>query len=52
MEKKLGNSEPWKKIQAQLGHELLETTTKVYILFVEIFDGAEGTVNVRQLLGV
>lgn len=36
-----GNPEPWKKIQAQLGHESLETTTDIYLQFVNVFDGFE-----------
>ena len=48
-EKLHGNPEPWKKIQAQLGHEHLKTTVDTYLHFVEIFGQPEG-VNLRQVL--
>ncbi|SDC53794.1 Phage integrase family protein [Cupriavidus sp. YR651] len=47
-----GNSEPWKKIQAQLGHENLETTIQIYLAYVEIFSKKPGLINVRKMLGV
>lgn len=47
-----GNAEPWKKIQAQLGHATVITTEKYYLRYVEIFsDGASGR-NVDGVLGV
>lgn len=51
-EKQLGNSEPWKLIQAQLGHEQLQTTIDTYLNYVEIFDGLAVPIDVRQLLGL
>lgn len=48
-EKRHGNPEPWKKIQAQLGHEHLKTTVDTYLHFVEIFGQSEG-VDLRQVL--
>lgn len=49
-EKRAGNSEPWKKIQAQLGHAHLQTTIDTYLRFVEIFGEREGVVDLRRLL--
>lgn len=47
-----GNPEPWKKIQAQLGHKNLSTTTNTYLGFVSIL-GTDGTpVNIRQVLAI
>lgn len=51
VEKEHGNPEPWKKIQAQLGHEHLQTTIDTYLHFVEIFGRSEG-INFRQVLGL
>lgn len=33
-----GNREPWKKIQAQLGHKNLQTTIDTYLHYVSVFD--------------
>lgn len=46
-----GNSEPWKVIQAQLGHEHLETTTRTYLKFVQLF-GPRGQRDIRSLVGL
>jgi integrase len=51
-EKAGGNSEPWKKIQAQLGHEHLKTTIDTYLSFVEIFGDRESLLDVRRLIGL
>jgi len=32
-----GNVEPWKKIQAQLGHKSLQTTIDTYLRYVSVF---------------
>lgn len=47
-----GNSEPWKKIQAQLGHENLKTTIDTYLRHVEIFNDQPGMTDVRRMLGL
>ena len=49
-ERKAGNSEPWKKIQVQLGHKSLQTTIDTYLHFVELFDGLEVPIDVRSML--
>lgn len=46
-----GNSEPWKVIQAQLGHERLETTIRTYLKFVQLF-GPRGQQDIRTLAGL
>ncbi|MEO9216362.1 MAG: site-specific integrase [Rhodanobacter sp.] len=46
-----GNSEPWKVIQAQLGHECLKTTIRTYLKFVQLF-GPRGTQDIRSLVGL
>lgn len=51
-ERRRGNREPWKKIQAQLGHANLSTTIDIYLSVVEIFDGFETAVDVRAILGL
>ncbi|MDR7049200.1 integrase [Duganella sp. 3397] len=47
-----GNAEPWKKIQAQLGHSQLQTTIDTYLSHVEIFTAQPGLVDVRGMLGL
>lgn len=47
-----GNSEPWKKIQAQLGHSNLQTTINTYLSHVEIFTDQPGLIDVRRMLGL
>ncbi|WP_273161876.1 tyrosine-type recombinase/integrase [Massilia timonae] len=47
-----GNPEPWKKIQAQLGHAHLSTTIDTYLAHVEIFTDRPGLLNVRKLIGL
>ncbi|GAA0429874.1 hypothetical protein GCM10009094_38110 [Massilia aurea] len=47
-----GNPEPWKKIQAQLGHENLKTTIGTYLRYVEIFNDQPGMTDVRRMLGL
>lgn len=49
-ERRRGNQEPWKLIQAQLGHQHLTTTTDTYLHYVEIFDGSDIVVDIRELL--
>ena len=51
-ERKNGNAEPWKKIQAQLGHEKLQTTINTYLRYVEIFTDQPGLTDVRRMLGL
>lgn len=50
-EKKNGNSEPWKKIQAQLGHSQLSTTVNTYLSFVEIFAAHKRMFSIHDLIG-
>lgn len=47
-----GNAEPWKKIQAQLGHSKLQTTIDTYLSHVEIFTDKPGLLEVRRMLGL
>jgi integrase len=47
-----GNAEPWKKIQAQLGHSKLQTTIDTYLAHVEIFTDQFGLLDVRRMLGL
>jgi integrase len=47
-----GNAEPWKKIQAQLGHSNLQTTIETYLSHVEIFSNQSGLLDVRRMLGI
>jgi len=47
-----GNPEPWKKIQAQLGHEHLQTTIDTYLRYVDIFDDQPGVTDVKRMLGL
>lgn len=47
-----GNPEPWKKIQAQLGHKNLQTTINTYLAHVEIFTDQAALVDVRRMLGL
>ncbi|MYM84394.1 tyrosine-type recombinase/integrase [Duganella sp. FT50W] len=47
-----GNAEPWKKIQAQLGHSKLQTTIDIYLSHVEIFADQPGLLDTRRLLGL
>lgn len=47
-----GNSEPWKKIQAQLGHSSLQTTINTYLSHVEIFTDQPGLLDARRMLGL
>lgn len=51
-EKRNGNPEPWKKIQAQLGHAQLTTTINTYLSFVEIFGQHGHLFDARRLLGI
>jgi integrase len=51
-EVKNGNPEPWKKVQAQLGHEHLETTKQIYLRHVEIFGEAQRFFDVRRMIGL
>lgn len=37
LEKREGNAEPWKKIQANLGHSHMQTTIDTYLNWVELF---------------
>lgn len=47
-----GNAEPWKKIQAQLGHSHLSTTIDTYLAHVEIFTDRPGLLSVRRMIGL
>lgn len=52
IELKLGNTAPWKKIQAQLGHAHLSTTIDTYLRHVEIFGQNQRMLDVRKLIGI
>lgn len=47
-----GNAEPWKKIQAQLGHSHLSTTIDTYLAHVQIFTNRPGLLSVRHMIGL
>jgi integrase len=47
-----GNAEPWKKIQAQLGHSHLQTTIDTYLSHVDIFTDQPGLLDVRRMIGL
>jgi integrase len=47
-----GNPEPWKKIQAQLGHRSLQTTIDTYLAHVEVFTDHPGLLDIRRMLGL
>ncbi|MFC5354803.1 tyrosine-type recombinase/integrase [Azospirillum himalayense] len=51
-EKMGGNAEPWKKIQAQLGHRHLNTTINTYLCYVDIFGKRERLIDVHKLIGL
>jgi integrase len=54
-ESQLGNSEPWKPIQAQLGHKHLTTTVDTYLSFVSAHDQWRRDLwrmSVRELAGL
>lgn len=51
-EKMAGNPEPWKRIQIQLGHKHLQTTTDTYLRLVEVFGGHRPALDVFELLGI
>lgn len=54
-ERSLGNAEPWKPIQAQLGHRHLATTVDTYLAFVSAHDAWRkdiSRVSVRELAGI
>lgn len=50
----LGNSEPWKLIQAQMGHKCLKTTVDTYLSFVSLHGDWRdvGRMSMRELAGV
>lgn len=54
-ERERGNSEPWKPIQAQLGHRQLSTTIDTYLSYVSVMNewGRDlRRMSVRELAGV
>ncbi|QCC02577.1 Site-specific recombinase XerD [Cupriavidus necator] len=51
-ERMSGNPEPWKKIQAQLGHKHLQTTIDIYLAHVEVFNMQPGLYDVRKIIGL
>ena len=51
-ELQLGNTEPWKKIQSQLGHAHLSTTIDTYLRHVEIFGEKQRLLDVRKMIGI
>jgi len=50
IEVKLGNPEPWKKIQSQLGHSALSTTIDTYLKHVQLFSSFRGVVDVLKAI--
>ena len=51
-EKMNGETEPWKKIQSQLGHSSLKVTLNTYLAYVSIFDEKQRRFDVRSLIGI
>jgi integrase len=54
-ERSFGNPEPWKQIQAQLGHKHLVTTVNTYLAYVSAHDAWQrdiSRVSVRELAGI
>jgi integrase len=51
-ERRAGNSEPWKKVQMQLGHKHLQTTIDTYLHHVEIFGQQQQFYDVRKMIGL
>ena len=51
-EVKGGNAEPWKKIQAQLGHKFLSTTMNTYLGFVSVLGSGSTAIDLRKLLSI
>lgn len=52
IEVKNGNAEPWKKIQAQLGHARLKTTINTYLSHVNVFSAQPGLFSLHRSLGI
>jgi integrase len=52
IEVKNKNLEPWKKIQAQLGHARLKTTINTYLAHVQIFSSQPGLFSLHRSLGL
>jgi integrase len=51
-ERAVGNSEPWKKVQTQLGHKHLQTTVDTYLHHVEIFGEKQRFYDIKQMIGI
>ena len=47
----LGDNEPWKWIQSQLGHSTLDTTINTYLKHVSILDRRSNFVDLRKVMG-
>lgn len=47
----LGDNEPWKWIQSQLGHSSLDTTINTYLKHVSILDRRSNFVDLRKIMG-
>ena len=48
----LGNPEPWKKIQSQLGHRFLTTTIDTYLKYVALFHRGGQPIDIRLAAGL
>ncbi|WP_341905519.1 site-specific integrase [Polaromonas sp. YR568] len=48
--KQAGDPEPWKQIQAQLGHRHLATTLNTYLEYVAIFDASVPVADLRGIM--
>jgi len=51
-ERLAGNAEPWTKVSKQLGHDLVQTTIKIYLQHVEIFGEKQRLTDVRKMIGI
>lgn len=51
-QKEMGNPEPWKIVQAKLGHKSVKVTMDDYLAHVEIFGQKQGLTDIRRLIGI
>ncbi|KWT73015.1 tyrosine-type recombinase/integrase [Comamonas testosteroni] len=49
--KSLGDPEPWKFIQAQLGHKHMDTTINIYLKHVALLDSKVPMANLQEVMG-
>ena len=49
--KSLGDPEPWKSIQIQLGHKHIDTTINTYLKYVSLLDEKVPMNNLQEVMG-